>query len=323
MPWPDHLHNAYLNTQVLVTGGAGFIGSHLVDALVSLGARVRVIDDLSNGLASNLEQHARSAVDVVEASILDDAALKGAMAGCSHVFHQAALGSVPMSVERPADFHDVNTTGTLRVLEAAKAGGAVKRIVYAGSSSAYGDAAALPKREDMLPAPLSPYATSKLAGEYLMQSHAACYPIQTISLRYFNIFGPRQRPDSAYAAVIPAFAAALKANEQPLIFGDGEQTRDFTYVENAVFANLLAGASKHHLSGEVVNVAAGERYSLRELLSTMAELLQTEATFKSMPARTGDVQHSQADITRARELLGYHVRVSFRAGLRATLEGFS
>lgn len=322
----------YRNLPVLVTGGAGFIGSHLVDALVRLGARVRVIDDLSNGREANLADHlvAGGAINrtdatflFVRASILDQTALREAIDGCAVVFHQAALGSVPASVEQPLLYHEVNGTGTLRVLEAARRAG-VRRVIYASSSSVYGESDALPKVETMLPAPVSPYAASKLMGEYWLQAYARCYGLPGASLRYFNVFGPRQRPDSQYAAVVPAFASALRAGRRPVIYGDGLQSRDFTHVDNVVHANLLAGMLRDEQvddapAAPAVNIACGERYTLLELLETMQQTLGTAIPPEHRPERTGDVKHSQADITRARQMLGYETIVGFREGLKSML----
>lgn len=351
----------YRDLPVLVTGGAGFIGSHLVDALVKLGARVRVIDDLTNGREENLAAHGgasgadsrqpsavsgssppasgetRGGVRFIKASILDEAALRSAIDGCAVVFHQAALGSVPASVEQPLLYHEVNGTGTLRVLEAARRAG-VKRVIYASSSSVYGESATLPKVETMLPTPVSPYAASKLMGEYWLQVYAHCYGLSGVSLRYFNVFGPRQRPDSPYAAVVPAFAAALRAGRRPIIYGDGLQSRDFTHVNNVVHANLLAGAGgavrrqssavsgssggerggEH--GGTAINIACGERYTLLELLEVMQQALGTSIAPEHRPERAGDVRHSQADITLARHALGYETITGFREGLRAMLD---
>lgn len=302
---------------VCVTGGAGFIGSHLADALVGLGARVTVLDDLSNGLEGNLAGPAGRA-KLVRGSILDAAALDRSLAGAHTVFHLAALGSVPRSIEEPALFQRVNVEGTLAVLEACRRHG-VRRVVYAASSSAYGNTAALPKHESIRPDPRSPYAFTKLAGEHLMRSFALSYGLETVSLRYFNIFGPRQRHDSPYAAVIPMFADALRQGARPVVYGDGRQTRDFTFVANAVHANLLAASCPARLAGEVANVACGTRYSLLELLDSMGGLLGARARPEFRPARAGDVQDSEADIRYAEELLGYRVIVPFVEGLRLTL----
>lgn len=301
-----------------VTGGAGFIGSHLVDALVDRGAKVSVIDDLSQGRAENLAHHG-DRVRFVHGSILDEAALREAAMEARIVFHQAALGSVPMSVEQPVLFHLVNATGTLRVLEEARRQGA-RRVVYAASSSAYGDSNDLPKRESSAAAPMSPYAASKLAGEDLVRAYANCYDIDGVSLRYFNIFGPRQRADSAYAAVVPAFCEALRQRRPAVVYGDGEQTRDFTYVSNAVHANLLAGGLNAPLGGQVFNIACGKRFSLLQLLHSMAHLMGVPAEVEHRPPRAGDVRHSQADITEATRSLSYRIIVDFEEGLRRTIQ---
>ena len=302
-----------------MTGGAGFIGSHLADALAALGARVRIVDDLSNGLEANLSG-AAAAAEFVRGSILDAGVLDRAFAGVDTVFHHAALGSVPRSIEMPEQYERVNVEGTLRVLEAARRAG-VRRVVYAASSSAYGDTPSLPKHESIRPDPRSPYAFTKLAGEHLMRSWALSYGMETVSLRYFNIFGPRQRHDSPYAAVIPMFAEAIRSGRRPVVYGDGRQSRDFTYVANAVHANLLAAACPRRLQGEVVNVACGARYSLLELLEALGALLGSRPEPEFRPARAGDVRDSEADIRLADELLGYRVIVPFREGLRSTVAG--
>jgi nucleoside-diphosphate-sugar epimerase len=309
----------FFGRTVCVTGGAGFIGSHLSDALIECGAKVRIVDDFSNGRESNLSGPA-SAAEVFRGSICDDAVLDRAFKGAEVVFHQAALGSVPRSVETPVIYHEVNVGGTLRVLEAARRHG-VRRIVYAASSSAYGNTTLLPKVESMRPDPLSPYAYTKLAAEHLMRAWSQCYGLETVSLRYFNIFGPRQRHDSPYAAVIPMFAECIRSGTRPTIFGDGGQTRDFTFVANAVHANLLAGAVSRALRGEMVNVACGTRFSLLQLLESMAKIIGLPADPVFRPGRNGDVRDSEADIRLAGELLGYQVAVPFMDGLRATLEG--
>ena len=295
----------------LVTGGAGFIGSHLSATLVDLGADVTVLDDLSAG---GDPAALPAGVRFVRGSILDQAVVAGVTAGRRFVFHQAALGSVPRSVEQPRLYHDVNVTGTLNVLEAARAAG-VSRVMFAASSSAYGDNPALPKREDMAAAPLSPYAANKVADEAMMAAYAHSYGLDTVCLRYFNIFGPRQSPDNAYAAVIAAFAKALAGGRRPVIFGDGEQSRDFTYVDNVVRANLLAATAAGPLRGAAVNVACGQRVTVTELATEMARLF-------GRPDRAGDVRHSLADLTVAKRLLGYEPAVAFRDGLRATVEWY-
>ena len=310
--------DAYAKRTVCVTGGAGFIGSHLADALVEMGASVRILDDFSNGREANLTG-AASAATLVCGSILDQACLDQAIAGADVVFHQAAMGSVPRSVEMPTRYHEVNVGGTMQVLEAARRHG-VRRVVYAASSSAYGNTATLPKVETMKPDTLSPYAYTKLAGEYLMRAWANCYGLQTVCLRYFNIFGPRQRHDSPYAAVIPLFAKCIRDGLPPKIFGDGTQTRDFTFVANAVHANLLAGSVNRPLCGEMVNIACGTRFSLLQLLSMMSEILGIPTQPEFHLARKGDVRDSEADIRAAADLLGYRVIVPFAEGLQATLQ---
>ncbi|MCA9286672.1 MAG: NAD-dependent epimerase/dehydratase family protein [Phycisphaerales bacterium] len=303
--------------RVCVTGGAGFIGSHLVEALVGAGADVAVIDDLSNGFESNLAT-VRDRIRFGRGSILDDAALATALEGAEVVYHEAALGSVPASLERPLVYQQVNTEGTVRVLEACRRAG-VRRVVYAASSSAYGDQPVSPKVESMVPDPLSPYAVSKLAGEHFLRAYANCYGLSSVALRYFNIFGPRQRADSPYAAVIPKFADALRAGRKPVIFGDGRQTRDFTFIANVVWANMLAGAVDRPLAGQCVNIACGGSASLLELLEQMARILGAPAEAEHAPARAGDVTHSRASIDAAAALIGYSPIVGFAEGLRLTL----
>lgn len=316
----DNMRRAYQNTAVCVTGGAGFIGSHIVDALVELGARVSVIDDLSNGREENINHHG-SAIRFIKGSILNEDALAEALNGCEVVFHEAALGSVPHSVEEPMLFNEVNGTGTVRVLEQARDAG-VKRVIYAGSSSAYGESEVLPKVETMQAEPISPYAVSKLMGEYWLMAYASCYDLSCITLRYFNVFGPRQRPDSQYAAVVPAFIDSLVNNNKPKIYGDGLQSRDFTYIANVVHANLLAGACDKKFRGDTVNIACGESYTLIDLLESIAELLEKELSFELLHVRAGDVKHSLADIQKAVDMFGYNTTVDFRDGLQKTIEAF-
>ncbi|MBM4112024.1 MAG: NAD-dependent epimerase/dehydratase family protein [Phycisphaerae bacterium] len=315
---PSEPRQSLSGTRVCVTGGAGFIGSHLVDALVSRGADVGVIDDFSNGREVNLAA-ARSRVRVTAASILDDAALDAALAGAKIVFHLAALGSVPASVENPRLYQAVNADGTVRVLEAARRHGA-KRVVYAASSSAYGASPALPKIESMLPDPRSPYAMTKVAGEHSMLAWSTCYGIETVSLRYFNIFGPRQRHDSAYAAVIPCWIRAVRDGAPVDIYGDGGQTRDFTHVANAVHANLCAATTPNRLEGQVVNIGCGERMSLLELLDEIERRLGRKAQRRFHPVRAGDVRDSEADIGAAKRVINYDPIVPFGDGLRMTID---
>jgi nucleoside-diphosphate-sugar epimerase len=307
-----------LSGTYLVTGGAGFIGSHIAAALASSGASVRVLDDLSTGYAENLEEIG-GRVELIRASLLDADALGRALEGVELVFHEAAIPSVPRSVENPEETHRACVEGTFALLVAARAAG-VRRVVYAASSSAYGDQPTLPKVEDMAPQPLSPYAAAKLVGEYYCQVWARTYGFETVSLRYFNVFGPRQDPGSQYSGVISRFISALLSGERPVIYGDGEQSRDFTYISNVVDANLRAAETTRGV-GEVVNVATGERATLNELLEALKVITgRPEVTAEYREARVGDVRHSLADITRARELLGYEPTVGLQEGLRKTIE---
>ncbi len=316
---PDPMFSHLRGAVTLVTGGAGFIGSHLATALLDAGASVTVLDDLSGG---GDPAGLPAGVRFVRGSILDQPLLAETTAGCRFVFHQAALGSVPRSVEQPRLYHDVNVTGTLNVLEAARAAG-VARVMFAASSSAYGDNPALPKVETMAAAPLSPYAANKVADEAMMAAYAHSYGLDTACLRYFNIFGPRQSPDNAYAAVIAAFAKALVNGRRPVIFGDGRQSRDFTYVDNVVRANLLAATAAGPLRGVPINVACGQRVTVTELAVEMARLFgRPDLTPEYRPDRPGDVKHSLADLSAARRLLGYEPVVGFRDGLAATVEWY-
>jgi nucleoside-diphosphate-sugar epimerase len=313
-------------TLFLVTGGAGFIGSHIVHALVARGDRVRVLDDLSTGRLENLdgletsEQDRGAPVHVVRGSITNPLSCKRACEGVEGLFHEAAQVSVPKSIEAPVDSYEINVMGTLRVLEGARLAG-VKRVVFAASSAAYGNTATLPKIETMPPEPLSPYASGKLAGEALLRVYGQAYGMKTVSLRYFNVFGPRQLDDSPYTGVIAIFAKALLEGRAPTIFGDGEQTRDMTYIDNVVQANLLA-MSSDVAPGTVINVGAGERITINELFAAMEKLLGTKIGARHAPPRAGDVVHSLASIERAREMLGYAPRVSWREGLATTIEWY-
>jgi len=314
----------FADRRVLVTGAAGFIGSHLVENLVALGADVVAIDDLSGGDWANLRGFDAN-VRTLTGSILDESMMAAAVAGCDVVFHQAALGSVPRSVKEPLLYHQVNVLGTVGVLEAARAAG-VRRVVYAASSSAYGDPPNpdAPKVETQRANPLSPYAASKLAGEHAMRAYANCYDIDTAATRYFNIFGPRQNANSAYAAVIAAFAKALLTGGEPTIFGDGQQSRDFTFVHNVVHANLLAARAERPLNGEVFNIACGQRVSINELFARMAASLgKLKVKPTHVESRPGDVRHSLADVSKARQLLGYEPLVMLDAGLEATCRWYA
>jgi len=303
----------------LVTGGAGFIGSNLVASLVHRGAQVRVLDNFSTGRRENLADLAGD-FEMVEADIRDLEAIRPAFEGVEFVLHQAAVPSVPRSVADPLTSHATNATGTVNVLLAAHDAG-VRRVIVASSSSVYGDNPRLPKSEDMVPMSLSPYAASKVATEAYARTFWHVYGLETVCLRYFNVFGPRQDPASQYAAVIPKFITALLAGERPTIFGDGEQTRDFTYVGNAVQANLLATQAQG-AAGGVFNIACGQRTSLNDLVRMLNELLGTDIEPIYEPARAGDVKHSLADITAARSVLGYKPEVDFREGLRQTVEWY-
>lgn len=305
--------------RVLVTGGAGFIGSHLVDALLERGWEVRVLDNLASGKRENLA-HVTAQIEFIEADIRDLEALQAACRGVETVFHLAALGSVPRSVADPVTSNAVNLDGTLNLLVAARDAG-VRRVVYSASSSAYGNTQELPKHEAMTPTPLSPYAITKYVGELYLKVFHQLYGLEGIGLRYFNIFGPRQDPDSQYAAVIPRFITAMMKGERPTIFGDGLTSRDFTYVANAVQANLRA-ADVATASGEVVNIACGERFTLNQLVAGLNRLLGTSLEPVYAPERAGDVKHSLAGIERAHHLLGYRPDVSFADGLERTVKWY-
>jgi UDP-glucose 4-epimerase len=300
----------------LVTGGAGFIGSHIVTRLVEEGHQVRVLDNLCTGSLANLA-HLGDAVEFHEGDLRDASEVQRVVDGCEYVFHQAALASVPLSIEKPLETHHACVTGTVNLLDAARRAG-VRRVVYAGSSSAYGNAPEMPKRESHNPETLSPYAAAKLAGEYYCQAFAASYPIEVVRLRYFNVFGPRQDPKSPYSAVIPLFASALVEGRTPRIYGTGEQSRDFVFVENVVDANILASRAPG-VSGNVYNVACGTTISVLELLKLICDELNQPFIPEFMPPRVGDVLHSWADISNTQKDLGYTVRVSLPEGLKKTL----
>ncbi len=303
----------------VVTGGAGFIGSNIVHRLVELGEEVRVVDDLSTGRRENLSSLPRG-VRFHQGSITDAALLHSAFAGADFVLHQAARPSVQRSVEDPAETNRVNVDGMLTVLTAARDEG-IRRVVYASSSSVYGDLPELPKRESATPQPKSPYAVRKLAGEYYCRVFSDIFRLETVSLRYFNVFGPRQDPNSQYAAVIPIFIRCLLEGRRPRVFGDGEQSRDFTFVADVVEANLKAAAAAG-AAGAAVNIGCGSRHTLNELLRHLESLTGKTADPEYAEGRAGDVRDSQADITKARELIGYEPRVSFEEGLRRTVEWY-
>ncbi|MFN0071080.1 MAG: SDR family oxidoreductase [Chloroflexota bacterium] len=303
----------------LITGGAGFIGSNIAQRLLELGVQIRVLDNLSTGRVENLLDIVDD-VDLINGDIRDPDTLDKAMIGMDVVLHQAAIPSVPRSVIDPMISHDAGATGTLQVLLAARRAG-VGRVVCASSSSVYGDTPELPKREDMIPNPLSPYAVSKLTGEYYCKVFTRLYGLETVSFRYFNVFGPRQDPTSEYAAVIPRFMQMMARGERPLIHGDGLQSRDFTYVANVVEGNVLA-ATKPGIGGEVFNLACGERFTLLDLVNEINGILGTSIEPILGEPRPGDIKHSLADISRARSELGFDPVVRFTEGLRATAEWF-
>lgn len=301
----------------LVTGGAGFIGSHIATALAARGDDVRVLDNFSTGRRENLA-HLSGCVEVVEADLLEADAVADAVAGVDVVYHQAALASVPRSVATPLDTHEACATGTLNVLDAARKS-SVRRVVYAGSSSAYGNQPFMSKRETDLPAPLSPYAASKLAGEMYCRAFTETFGLETVVIRYFNVFGPRQDPHSQYSAVIPKFVVAMLAGERPTVFGDGGQSRDFTYIDNVVAGNLAA-ADARGASGRALNVACGRQFSLLDLIASINRVLGTSVEPEFAAPRAGDVRESLADISAAREVLGYEPVVEFDEGLRRSIE---
>lgn len=304
----------------LVTGAAGFIGSHLVEELVRRGEEVVALDDLSTGHMHNLEP-LLDHITFIEGDIRSPETCARSCEGADHVIHQAALGSVPRSVEDPGATHDVNATGTLNMLVAARDVGA-KSFVFAASSAYFGNTATLPKTDDMAPSPMSPYAVTKVTCEMYLKVFRDLYALNTVGLRYFNIFGPRQDPNGPYAAVIPKFIDILLRGEAPVIDGDGEQTRDFTFVSNVVQANLKATEHAARAEGRTFNVGCGERISINQLYTSIAEHLELDRPATYGPSRVGDVRDSLADITNARELLGYEPMVGVRDGLRETVSWF-
>jgi nucleoside-diphosphate-sugar epimerase len=310
--------------RVLVTGGAGFIGSHLVERLLADGHRVRVLDNFATGHRANLDFARRALAEgrceILEGDLRDRAAVGRAVADVEVVFHEAALASVARSIAEPGLVDEVNVGGTLKLLEAARAAG-VKRVVFAGSSSVYGNAADLPKHEEQRPVPISPYGVTKLTGEEYLRVFHHVYGLETVTLRYFNVFGPRQTADSEYAAVIPIFLARILRGERPVIYGDGEQSRDFTYIDDVVEANVLA-ATAPLAAGQTINVACGRRHSVGMLCRMLIEFAAAGVEPIHEAPRAGDVRHSQADISRARTLLGYAPEVEFAIGLRRTYDWF-
>jgi nucleoside-diphosphate-sugar epimerase len=305
----------------LVTGGAGFIGCNLARFLLARGHEVVVLDNFATGRRENLAAILDD-IDLIEGDVRDRGTVDGAVAGCAAIFHEAALGSVPRSVEDPLTSHDVNVNGTVTVMEAARAGG-VKRLIFAASSSAYGDQAESPKHEGMVPSPISPYAANKVACEAYMQAYAMAYGMETLCLRYFNVFGPFQDPAGAYAAVIPAFVASLLRGEKPVVFGDGEQSRDFCYIDNVCEANwLAANAPADVCDGRALNIACNHRTSLNEILTQLGDLLGVSAEAVYEAERAGDVKHSLADVTRAAQAIGYEPAVFFEEGLAKAMDWY-
>jgi UDP-glucose 4-epimerase len=301
----------------LITGIAGFIGSNIARALLAQGASVRGIDNFVTGKRANLED--LRGIDFIEGTIEDPDSCARACRGVDFVFHEAALASVPRSIEDPVDSNSANVTGTLNLLVAARDAG-VRRVVYAGSSAAYGDKPTLPKHEGMIPDPISPYAVGKLAGEYYMRSFTRVYGLETVTIRYFNVFGPYQDPSSQYSGVLAKFSLAMLEGRTPVIFGDGTQSRDFTFIENVVNGNLLAmAAPAEKVSGRVFNVATAQRISLNDAVQSLRELTGYTGPVDYAPARAGDIAHSLADISLARQAFGYEPKVNFHEGLRQTL----
>lgn len=307
-----------ITTKCLVTGGAGFIGSNLAEELIRQGAKVVILDNFATGFRENLDE-IEGDFDFVEGDLNDDALLDRILGGVETVFHQAALPSVPRSVDNPRETHQACVNGTFALLDASRKAG-VRRFIYAASSSAYGDQPILPKVETMRPDPLSPYAAAKLTGEYYCKVFHGVYGLETFSLRYFNVFGPRQNPSSMYSGVISRFIDALLSDQQPVIYGNGEQSRDFTYIANVVDANIKAAQTSKGI-GEVVNVANGERVSLNQLLDVIKTIVgKTKVAVDFQPERKGDVNHSQADNKLAVEYLGYEKLVDLEEGLKRTIE---
>ncbi len=305
----------------LVTGGAGFIGSHLVKTLVGRGDEVRVLDNFETGKRSNLVE-VEGQIELREVDLRDAGGVREACEGVDYVLHEAALPSVPRSVKEPRPSHETNVDGTFNVLEGARLAG-VKRVVYAASSSAYGNQPGFPRVETMRPQPVSPYAVQKLTGELYMQSYWQVYGLETVCLRYFNIFGPCQDPSSTYSGVMAKFAMQMLCGEQPTIFGDGEQGRDFTYIDNVVSANLLAmKAPATFVAGRVFNIACGERHTLNETYSGLARLLSYALPAQYGPEREGDVRDSLAEVSAARAAFGYEPQIDFAEGLRRTVDWY-
>lgn len=305
----------------LITGGAGFIGCNLARYVLDRGGEVVVLDNFSTGKRENLSDVA-DRIELIEGDLRDRSACDRAVAGCEAIFHQGALGSVPRSIDDPQTSHDVNVNGTMNILEAARAAG-IRRVVFAASSSAYGDQPTSPKHEGMVPMPISPYAAQKICCEMILQSYAAAFGMETVGLRYFNVFGPHQDPHGAYAAVIPAFVDAILHDKTPVVFGDGEQSRDFCYIQNVCKANwLAANAPAENCDGKAMNIACHHATSLNQILDLLRELLGRDVQADYQPPRAGDVKHSLADISRAKEMIGYEPEVYFEEGLRKAIDWY-
>lgn len=303
----------------LITGGAGFIGSNIAKRLVAEGESVRIIDNFSTGKKRNIDD-IRDKSELIDGDIRDAETVLMAVRDIDFIIHHAALPSVPRSIKDPIESNSVNITGTLNLLHAAKKRG-IKRFIYASSSSVYGDTSVLPKREDMSPNPQSPYAVTKLTGEYYCNVFYKVFSIPTVSLRYFNVFGPHQDPESQYAAVIPRFIIAILNQKNPVVYGDGEQSRDFTFVDNIVEANFLS-CKNDGVSGKIFNIACGERFTINRLLKELYSLTGKEGNPVYTDPRSGDIRHSQADIRSAKEIIGYEPKVDFKEGLKKTVEWF-
>ena len=303
----------------LVTGGAGFIGSNIVEKLLKDGHQVKVIDNFMTGKRENIAPFLKD-IELIEDDIRNMEAVRKAITGVDYVLHQAAMRSVPKSVDNPALTNDININGTLNILMVSKERG-VKKVVYASSSSVYGECSVFPEKEDFMPKPISPYAVSKLTGEYYGYTFSETFGLEVVSLRYFNVFGPRQNPESKYSTVIPAFISRMREEKPPIVESDGKQSRDFTYVENVVAANLAA-AKAEGISGEVINIACGESYSVLDIVTHLNKLLGKELKPEFTAARKGDVQKTQADISKMKKLLKVEPKVDFKTGLKRTVEWF-
>jgi len=306
-------------TRYLITGGAGFIGSHLVERLVAEGQSVRVLDNFATGKRANLASFADK-IELIEGDLRNPDDCRTACEGIDIVFHEGAVPSVPLSVQDPVTSHEANIDGTFNILMATR-DAKCRRLIYAASSSAYGDQPESPKRESAKPSPLSPYAVNKLIGEYYGQAFYQCWGLETIALRYFNVFGPRQDPKSQYAAAIPAFVTAILRGESPIVYGDGEQTRDFTYIENVVHANLLA-AQAPRTQGEVINIACGQSITINQIIRQINAVLGKDIEIDYHDERPGDVKHSLADVSLAKQVIGYEPVVTFEEGLRRAIEWY-